>query len=58
MQIRNFGKKSLTEVKEKLATLNLALKGSPEGVEGISFSDDSDDETEEVLDEEEEAVEV
>jgi DNA-directed RNA polymerase subunit alpha len=58
MQIRNFGKKSLTEVKEKLGTLNLALKGSPEGVEGISFADDSDDDADEVLDEEEEAVEV
>jgi DNA-directed RNA polymerase subunit alpha len=55
MQIRNFGKKSLTEVKEKLGTLNLALKGSPEGV---SFSDDSEDDTEDVLDEEEEALEV
>jgi DNA-directed RNA polymerase subunit alpha len=58
MQIRNFGKKSLTEVKEKLGTLNLALKGSPEGAEGISFSDDSDDDSDEVLEEEEEAVEV
>jgi DNA-directed RNA polymerase subunit alpha len=27
MQIRNFGKKSLTEVREKLAGLNLSLKG-------------------------------
>jgi DNA-directed RNA polymerase subunit alpha len=61
MQIRNFGKKSLTEVKEKLGTLSLSLKGSPEGVEGISFdddSDDSDDESDEILDDEEETVEV
>jgi DNA-directed RNA polymerase subunit alpha len=31
MNIRNFGRKSLTEVKEKLAQLGLSLKDSPEG---------------------------
>jgi DNA-directed RNA polymerase subunit alpha len=40
MQIRNFGKKSLTEVKEKLATLGMMLKGS---TETDSYDDDSDD---------------
>lgn len=40
MQIRNFGKKSLTEVKEKLANLNMTLKGS---VDGETF-DETDDE--------------
>ncbi|MFM7321087.1 MAG: DNA-directed RNA polymerase subunit alpha [Armatimonadota bacterium] len=39
MNIRNFGRKSLTEVKEKLATLNLALKDS----EGVEFSADGED---------------
>lgn len=39
MNIRNFGKKSLTEVKEKLATLGLALKDS----EGVEFPDGDDE---------------
>lgn len=39
MNIRNFGRKSLTEVKEKLATLNLALKDS----DGVEFAADGDD---------------
>jgi DNA-directed RNA polymerase subunit alpha len=43
MNIRNFGKKSLTEVKEKLATMGLALKDSPEGA---YFSGGDDDEEE------------
>jgi DNA-directed RNA polymerase subunit alpha len=43
MNIRNFGKKSLTEVKEKLGVLGLALKDSPEG----SILPDGDDEEEE-----------
>ncbi|MDX1931396.1 MAG: DNA-directed RNA polymerase subunit alpha [Capsulimonadales bacterium] len=42
MNIRNFGKKSLTEVKEKLATMGLALKDSPEGT--YFGGDDDDDE--------------
>jgi hypothetical protein len=41
MQIRNFGKKSLTEVKEKLATLGMTLKGAAEG-ESYDDSDDDD----------------
>ena len=41
MQIRNFGKKSLTEVREKLIPLNLSLKG------GSTVNlDDEDDDTE------------
>ena len=40
MNIRNFGKKSLTEVKEKLTAMGIALKDSPEGV---YFGDDDDD---------------
>lgn len=43
MNIRNFGKKSLTEVKEKLAQLGLALKDSGNG-ESYSGGDDDDDE--------------
>jgi DNA-directed RNA polymerase subunit alpha len=43
MNIRNFGKKSLTEVKEKLNQMGLRLKDSPEGV---TFDDDDDDEDE------------
>ena len=40
MNIRNFGKKSLTEVKEKLNTLGMTLKDS----DGYFPSDDDDDE--------------
>lgn len=40
MQIRNFGKKSLTEVREKLAGLNLTLKGGTT----VSIDDDDTDE--------------
>ena len=40
MNIRNFGRKSLTEVKEKLGIMNLQLKDSPEGV---TFDDDDED---------------
>lgn len=43
MNIRNFGRKSLTEVKEKLATMNMTLKGSPEG-EVLTGGDDDGDE--------------
>lgn len=38
MQIRNFGKKSLTEVREKLAQLGLTLKGG----QTVSIEDDED----------------
>ncbi len=39
MQIRNFGKKSLTEVREKLGQLNLSLKGGAT----VSLDDDEGD---------------
>jgi DNA-directed RNA polymerase subunit alpha len=42
MQIRNFGKKSLTEVKEKLAMLGLKLRGDT-GEIGDYTDDDEDD---------------
>lgn len=42
MNIRNFGRKSLTEVKEKLSGMGLRLKDSPEG----EFIGDGDDEDE------------
>ena len=41
MQIRNFGRKSLTEVREKLVELNLSLKGG--STIDLSEEDDSDD---------------
>jgi len=43
MNIRNFGKKSLNEVKEKLSQLGLALKDSEPGSEPISGGDDDDE---------------
>lgn len=46
MQIRNFGKKSLVEVREKLGKLGLSLKG------GATVSIDDDDETSEGGDDE------
>jgi DNA-directed RNA polymerase subunit alpha len=48
MQIRNFGKKSLTEVKEKLGMLGLSLKGSINGASEYEGGDDdeSDEEAE------------
>lgn len=42
MNIRNFGRKSLTEVKEKLGLMNLQLKDSPEGA--VFPDDDTEDE--------------
>ena len=42
MQIRNFGRKSLTEVREKLTELNLTLKGG--STIDLSEEDDSDEE--------------
>jgi DNA-directed RNA polymerase subunit alpha len=44
LNIRNFGKKSLTEVKEKLTSLGLTLKGGPATIDP---GDDEDDEEEE-----------
>jgi DNA-directed RNA polymerase subunit alpha len=44
MQIRNFGKKSLTEVKEKLAVLGMSLKGSSNGeYEGVDEDEGDED---------------
>lgn len=66
MNVRNFGKKSLTEVKDKLAQLGLALKEAPEGYIPIieKATDDDDDsaetgaEVEIEVDEEAEVVEA
>jgi len=43
MQIRNFGKKSLTEVREKLTALNLSLKGGATIIIEDNESDDSEE---------------
>ena len=43
MQIRNFGKKSLTEVKEKLAALGLSVPGATEDGEYDTDSDADED---------------
>jgi DNA-directed RNA polymerase subunit alpha len=46
LDIRNFGAKSIDEVKVKLVTLGLALKDSPPGFDpgaAVYFSDDEDD---------------
>jgi len=46
LDIRNFGAKSIDEVKVKLATLGLALKDSPPGFDpgaAVYFSDEDDD---------------
>jgi DNA-directed RNA polymerase subunit alpha len=57
MNVRNFGKKSLTEVRDKLAQLGLSLKKSADGSGEIlnSIEDEDEDELEQ---EEEEIVEV
>jgi len=56
MNIRNFGKKSLNEVKEKLESLNLSLRtGGPPGEFRIPPpGDDDEDDEDEIEDEEEE----
>ena len=43
MNIRNFGRKSLTEVKEKLTQMGLSLKDSPEGAVYMGGDDDEDE---------------
>jgi DNA-directed RNA polymerase subunit alpha len=43
MNIRNFGRKSLTEVKEKLAQLGLTLKDAKDGDPGYGGGDDEND---------------
>lgn len=47
MNIRNFGKKSLTEVKEKLAMLGLGLRKSKEGGPTIAVATEESEEDEE-----------
>ena len=42
MDIRNFGAKSIDEVKAKLTELGLALKDSPPGFELARMHDDED----------------
>jgi len=44
MNIRNFGRKSLTEVKEKLDTMSLGLRPPREGEEPVVFGEDEDEE--------------
>ncbi len=44
LDIRNFGAKSISEVKEKLAQLGLSLKDSPGDFDAASYYDDSGDE--------------
>lgn len=44
MSIRNFGRKSLTEVRDKLAQLGLSLKKGKEGAMPIALADDEDEE--------------
>lgn len=46
MNIRNFGRKSLTEVKEKLAGMSLSLRPPREGEEVVAYSDDDEGEEE------------
>ena len=43
MQIRNFGKKSLTEVREKLSTLGLSILGATDDDTAYGDEDDDDD---------------
>jgi len=55
MQIRNFGKKSLTEVKDKLVALGMSLKGSVDGETYDDIDDDVDDDLDAAEAEESEA---
>jgi DNA-directed RNA polymerase subunit alpha len=57
MNIRNFGRKSLNEVKDKLAQLGLALKKGPEGSYILPDTDDEEDETADFEDEAEVSAE-
>lgn len=47
MNIRNFGRKSLTEVKDKLAAMDLGLRPPREGEEPLVFSEDEEDDSKE-----------
>jgi DNA-directed RNA polymerase subunit alpha len=49
MQIRNFGKKSLTEVKEKLSTLGLSVLGATDDDAAYGDEDEADDEDDAVV---------
>lgn len=44
MNIRNFGRKSLTEVKDKLAAMDLTLRPPREGEAAVVFTEDDDEE--------------
>lgn len=44
MNIRNFGRKSLNEVKDKLAAMDLTLRPPREGEEAVVFTEDEDEE--------------
>jgi DNA-directed RNA polymerase subunit alpha len=44
MNIRNFGRKSLNEVKDKLAAMDLTLRPPREGEEAVVFTEDDDEE--------------
>ena len=46
MSIRNFGRKSLTEIRDKLVQLGLSLKKGKEGSSPIIFESDGEDEVE------------
>ena len=46
MDIRNFGQKSIDEVKEKLQELGMSLKDSPAGFEPSAAVDEEEDEEE------------
>jgi DNA-directed RNA polymerase subunit alpha len=47
MNIRNFGRKSLNEIKDKLAAMDLSLRPPREGEEPLVFSEDDEDDNRE-----------
>jgi DNA-directed RNA polymerase subunit alpha len=52
MDIRNFGAKSIDEVKDKLASMGIALKDSPPGFDPSTYAsayDDNYDDEDEVF---------
>lgn len=49
MDIRNFGAKSIDEVKDKLASMGIALKDSPPGFDPSSYASAFDDDDEDEL---------
>ena len=54
MQIRNFGKKSLTEVKEKLSSLGLTIPGATDDDAAYADEDDADEDDDAAADADEE----